>query len=182
MNRLEQLSFNLLFNSLLSYLAALFVVLAIIKVCRVINPTFRLYLYSLQFLKLGLDLLRGVPPDSYVFSNLNFLALPANLKGYLSANLGFELTGPLISLRLGIAPDGHAGNTLFSVSAVDVFYTWLNTKVGFHHTSVLIALSLAISVALLARRIGSWIHFERMRRRDRLHADAVQETALFIIP
>lgn len=177
MNRFEQLVFNLLFNSLLSYFAALLVVLAIIKIFRVTNPSFRLYLYSLPFLKLGLDLVRGIPPDSYIFSNLNFLALPADLQGYLSASLGFGFIGPLISLRLGIAPAGDSGNTLFSVSAVDVIYTWLHTNVGFHYASVLIALSVCVSIVLLIHRIGNWVSFERKRRIDRKESVTVDKLA-----
>jgi hypothetical protein len=84
MNLLERIAFNILFNTVLSFFAGITIIVVTIYLFRIKSHSFRLYLFSLPFVKVLLDVFRGVPPDSYVWTDLNFFSLPSNLGGWLS--------------------------------------------------------------------------------------------------
>ena len=175
MRLFERIAFNVLCNTALSFLAGLLVVSIAIKLWRIKTPGPMLYLYSLPFIKVIFDIVRGIPSRSYVWSDLNFDQLPAHMQGFLSARGGFSWFGPIIAVRFGInersSPD--AGGPLFSVSAADILYTWLKMHLGAFTVSLLFATLLSVALVRVTVRISTWLSFEHNRLKDRKKAQIV---------
>ena len=170
MNLLERIVFNILFNTVLSFISGIAIVVVAIWVCKIKSQAFRLYLYSLPFVKVLIDIFRGVPPDSYIWTDLNFFSLPSNLGGIMSLSTGFSKLGPILALKFGVSdklrPE-QSEPVLYSLSFPDVVYSWITDHVGRHSISVILALVLLISFFLTAYRLIAWVHFELLRIRDR---------------
>lgn len=172
-HRLDRIAFNLLFNGVLSFLIALILIALVLRVARVQRTSVKLYLLSLPFLKVAVDAARGLPPQSYVFTDLNFFALPEGLGRFLSADASFSPFGPMVSLRLGIAPAKEVATTLFSVAVPDVLYTWLHMHGAGRIALVILGACLAVSTARIFHRVIGWASFERRRRHDRRASETI---------
>lgn len=170
MNLLERIAFNILFNTVLSFFVGITMAVVAMFVFRIKRPSFHLYLYSLPFLKIIYDVFRGVPPDSYVWTDLNYLALPTGYGRWLSLSLGWSNFAPIIAMRLAVGnklKNEMAESVLYSVSVPDVLYSWALDHIGEYSITVVLGGVLLTSLVLIARRLISWVQFERSRFLDR---------------
>jgi beta-lactamase regulating signal transducer with metallopeptidase domain len=166
---IDRIAFNVLLNTALSFLGGLLIVFLCIHLFRVKSSILKLYLYSLPFLKVIVDIIRGIPPESYVWSDLNFYSLPEDMGGRLKAMIGASEFGPMLALTLSIGPKEDMHTSLYSLSLPDVTYTWLIQNIGKAPLTTLIAAVMIASTFLVLRRISMWAKFEVERRNDRKH-------------
>lgn len=177
MSLFDRIAFNILFNTALSFLGGLFIVFICIQLFRVKSPTLKLYLYTLPFLKVIVDVVRGIPPESYLWSNLNFYSLPDDIGRRLSAKIGASEFGPMFALVLSIGPKEDLQNMMYTLSLPDVVYTRLIQTTGNVPVKASIFVILFISLIFVTRRIASLIKFEIERRHDRRVYGNLLETA-----
>ncbi len=162
--------FNILFNSVLSFLGGLLIASLGVQIFRIKSPELKLYLLSLPFIKVIVDIVRGIPPESYVWTNLNFYSLPENLGRRLSATVFFSEFGPRFALKLGIENKlntNYSESLLYSISLPDAAYSWIKGNCGNLFIPLGLTVALSISLVLVIRRILAWIRFERGRVKDR---------------
>ena len=164
---LEPVAFNIAANAIFAFGSAAAFTALIAAIFGRQNVTLRLYLLSLPFVKLALSFGAGIPSESYIFSSLNFFALPSGMGRYLMAGVDGGPFGPGLSLRLGIAPIGRSHDAVIPISAGDVLHTWLMQKVGTPLLTIFIVSLSAISTMNLIALISGWTRFEILRRRRR---------------
>lgn len=163
MNRVDQIIFNLLFNSVCSFFAGLLVVYLSLKIFRVNTSRWKLYFLTLPFVKILWDIGRGIPASSYMFHDINPLSLPPK-HGYFSIGMGFSQYGPILNACLSVKD--MAGKE-YSTSVGD--YLWLNIVKRWSASApkMILTAVFATSLTLLVVRLANYWRFERKRKRDR---------------
>lgn len=163
MSQSEQVIFNLIVNSACSFMAGILVVAAVIRLFRVGNSHWKLFLLSLPFIKIVWDIGRGIPASSIIFSGINPLSLPPKHQT-LTIGAGFSEFGPIINLMFSardLSGQSH------STSLADYIAAFLMRD--FHSAAprvVLIGI-IGVSLLLLTRRAFLAIRFELNRRNQR---------------
>jgi beta-lactamase regulating signal transducer with metallopeptidase domain len=166
----ERIAFNVLFNSVFSFIAGVLISIAAIKLLRVKDSRRKVYLLSLPFVKIIADVIRGIPPDSYIWTNLDVLALPASFKRWLSVDVGLSEFGPVFAVKLGIGEE--AIKKVHSLSFADMTYAWL-LKLGVGpFIQIAIGMCLGVAGVFALRRLSNWVGFEYQRRKDRRSSEA----------
>lgn len=176
MNRADQIIFNLLFNSVCSFFAGMLVVYLSLKIFRVNTSRWKLYFLTLPFIKILWDIWRGIPATSYMFHDVNPLALPPK-NGMLSLGAGFSQYGPILNAVLSVK---DLNGKEYSTSVGD--YLWLNLVKHWNASGpklVLVAV-FTVSITLLAVRLANYWRFERRRRHDRNSPSAVSLASIHL--
>jgi beta-lactamase regulating signal transducer with metallopeptidase domain len=158
--------FNLLANSTLSILSGLLIVGVFILIFRIPTGPMKLFLLSLPFIKVVFDVLRGVPANSILHTAIDPFALPPRHQ-FIDAGLAFNSWGPSLMITLSI--QDLQGN-IYAASLGDYMMIWFYRQMGAQWNLLVLACVIAISTALLLRRISNFVSFERQRRRDRQNA------------
>lgn len=161
----ERIAFNVLFNSVFSFVVGVLIVLAGIKLLHVKDGRLKVYLLSLPFIKIVADIVRGIPPESYIWTNLDVLALPGEFKRWLSVDVGLSELGPIFAVKLGIGQE--AIKKIHSLSFADMTYAWIVKSGGAPIIPLVLWLCIAIASILALSRITKWVSFEYRRRKDR---------------
>lgn len=156
------LFFNLLANSALSLLAGLLVVLFFIWLFRVQTGPWKLFLFSLPFIKIVFDCLKGLPRDSILFTNLDPYTLPPKHQ-VLSVSAGFDNWGPLFGAALSV-DDGHGKE--FSASLGDYLSIWLGRRFGPHVPLAIVGIAAVVAFFFLIFRFLHAYRFEKLRILD----------------
>ncbi len=162
--QIDQVAFSLLLNSICSFVAGLMIVFFGLKIFRVDNSRFKLFLLTLPFIKILWDIFYGIPSTSFMFQNMDPFTLPAKHK-YLSIGAGFSsYLFPIINLTLSVK---DVAENMYSITAVDFLYVWL-----VHHNyallpKILLLSLLGCSLCFLIYRFYNFIKFEIHRRKIR---------------
>lgn len=164
MSQLEQITFNLLVNSSLSFFIGIMIVVCSIKLIRLGNCRWRLFLLSLPFVKIVFDILKGVPNSSVVFTGLDPFNLPPKSQ-LLEIGAGWNDWGPVFSVVLSA---NDLAGVKHSSSLADYLSIWLIRNFGPNIPRGLLLVVLLCSLALVIRRFVSIWNFEIKRKHQRL--------------
>jgi len=163
MNTNWHIYFNLITNSIFSFLAGIFVIYISFKIFRINDSRWKLFFLMLPFVKIISDLFRGIPASSLIWNGIDPLNLPPKHK-YLSVGFGFSQFCPLIDLSLSVK---SLSGKLYSTSVSDFLFSWLSKIITPQFPRILIGCLLIISFFLLAIKIISYLKFEFDRKADR---------------
>jgi Zn-dependent protease with chaperone function len=171
----ERALFNLIFNSACSFVAGCLAVYCAVKLFKIGASRWKLYLFTLPFLKIFWDLAVGIPSDSYLHTAINPFHVPSR-HHTITVGAGFGW-GPSWSFSTEVIDEQ---GKKFSISLADYFHEFLFQKVSPHAPLIVLAIFVVISSCLIARRIFLAVRFERERRKDRQSAtsEVFQKTLL----
>ncbi len=158
-------TFNLYFNAMTSFLAGWLVVLMGLWIFRVPQDRWRLTLLLLPFVKIGVDLARGIPYNSILQTDLNPWLMPP-LHGILTVSVGFSDWFP--QLKIGFWTRGLDGGEYVTSLADYVYFALI--RISPTAPAILLYTLGGISLLKVLRRLGASLVFDIQRRHDRSHA------------
>jgi hypothetical protein len=135
--------FNMLVNSVLSFVLALAIVYAVLRLFRFGPGRCRLWLLLLPFAKVAQDLAAGVPESSFLWAKL---AGSTPDLGQFRLGVGWSQFGPFLRFELGAFSRG----LIYPQSAGDILDTALAKHLGHVTPGALAAVVVAIGVARLS--------------------------------
>lgn len=150
---LSALAFNFVVNAALSFAGASAVVCIALRLFRPAPDRVQLLLLLLPWLKLGLDVARGIPHSSFFWQRLSGVRQDL---GSFRVGFGLSHWGPLVQLRLGAL---HGGR-LYSQSAAELLNSGLS-KISPALPGLVAGLVLGVSAALVVRRLLAWARHSR---------------------
>lgn len=161
---ISQVAFNLLLNPACSFFAGLLIVYLSIKIFRIDQSRWKLFLLMLPFIKIIWDLfMRGIPSTSIIHAGINPLNLPPKHQT-LTIGAGFSEYGPIFNLIFSAHTiDGKT----YSASLADYLYALSSKHFGANTPQWLLIVLLAVSAFFLLRRTFAMWAFERKRRQQR---------------
>lgn len=166
--------FNLFANATFSFWIGMMIVLSATHVFRIPTGPWKLSLLILPFVKVVFDFLNGVPSNSILMQNIDPFKIQPGMQS-VSLGLGVDYWGPVLQLMFLVRTPEQK---LYGASAGDYIYFWLQRKMELLPT-FLLALASFVSLFLIARRVSEAIHFERIRRKDRILSKSLQSIPLF---
>jgi len=170
----EQAFFNLFLNSALSFLGGIGIVYLSLKIFRVDQSRWKLFLLSLPFMKIIWDIGRGIPATSYLLHSIDPLNLPPKHK-YLMIGTGFSEWGPIFSVAFSVKdPNGQQ----YSISLPDFLGAWLQKAISPSFPILIVGCLVGVSIALLVVRFFSYYRFENERVKDRKKGTLIKELIL----
>ena len=151
--------FNLLSNSILSFIIGCLLCGAFLWLFKPKNNRTKLFILCLPFLKIIWDVCAGIPESSVIYSSIDPLTPPENFHRTLS--LAFANRGLLPVIYLGFS--GHdmlnIGNH-FTFSFGDALYFKLHSMAP-ALPAVAVILLLAIGLSKIILRVGSYFYFRK---------------------
>jgi Zn-dependent protease with chaperone function len=156
-------AFNLLVNSIGSFLLALGVVLSAIAIFRIGAGRVRLALLILPFAKVIWDAAAGIPSDSFLWEKVR--GAHQDL-GIFRIGLGFTRFSPQLTAELGALFHGQK----YTQSAAEVIDTGLSRYLAPQLPAALVVGWALATALLLCRRLLHWWQFARAMRRLRAGA------------
>ncbi len=166
--------FNLLTNSIFSLFCGLLVVSFFLWLFRVQTGPWRLFLLSLPFFKIVYDTLRGVPADSVLLSGIDPFMLPPGQQS-LEIGAGASQWGPFLNAVFYVR--NFSGQEYVS-SLGDYLTIWLSREFGSVAPLLILLVAAMVAFTLVFFRIKKGVKFERVRKKDRLNAHALQKISL----
>ncbi|KYG67178.1 hypothetical protein AZI86_09215 [Bdellovibrio bacteriovorus] len=168
------LFFNLLVNSAFSLACGLVIVGFAVWLFRVKTGGWKLFLFSLPFVKIVFDLFAGLPRNSVLLHGIDPFSLP-KFHQLLEVGFGVGSFGPSLSLIFSVKGlDGQR----YAASVGDYLTIWLNRTFGADALNGVVFAILSISILLMVRRIFLAFKFEKERRRDRVSASDIKRIRL----
>jgi beta-lactamase regulating signal transducer with metallopeptidase domain len=156
-------AFNLLANSIGSFLLALGLVLGAIAVFRIGVGRVRLALLTLPFVKVLWDAAAGIPSDSFLWEKAR--GAHQDL-GVFRIGLGFTRFSPQLTAELGALFHGQK----YTESVAELIDTGLSRYVASQLPAALVVGWVLATALLLCRRLLHWWQFARAMRRLRASA------------
>jgi Zn-dependent protease with chaperone function len=158
-NAFGHVLFNLLANSVLSFVGALALVGLTLRLARVGQGRCRLWLLMLPFAKVLLDMAAGVPESSFLWAKA---AGHAQELGQFRFGVGVQQFGPIIDLQLG----AFSGGVIYPQSFGDVLDTAISKRLGAWVPALLAAVVAAV---------GCWRFWTRGRRQSGFLREALRD-------
>jgi len=174
MNADELLLFNLLLNSICSFLAGILVVWFAIEFFRLEDGRTKLFLYALPFIKILWDFTHGLPNSSILYAGINPLNLPPKHQN-LSVWAAFTKFGPIFSISFS-AKDLF-GN-IYSTSLADYIVFWTGGHIHPYAPKIILYIFLLISFFFIGKRFWQIIYFTFCRIWDRFSARCIRKIPL----
>ncbi|MFN7685701.1 MAG: M56 family metallopeptidase [Oligoflexia bacterium] len=171
MSQSEQIILNLIVNSACSFMAGILVVAAVIRLFRVGNSQWKLFLLSLPFVKIIWDIGRGIPSSSVIFSGINPLSLPPKSQT-LTIGAGFSEFGPIFNLVFtanDLSGRAHSTSLADYIAALLMKYAHPSTP------RTVLLMILGVSFFLIARRVFLATRFELKRKSHRVTDKPLRE-------
>lgn len=161
---ISQIAFNLFLNSACSFSAGILIVYLTIRIYRIDQSRWKLFLLTLPFFKVIWDLfIRGIPATSIIHAAIDPLTLPPKHQTFIMG-VGFSEYGPTFNLSfMAYTVDGKK----YSTSLADYIYAWMSRQYGNNMPQWILFGLLSISCFFVLRRILATWSFENKRRAQR---------------
>lgn len=166
--------FNLLVNSAFSMFCGLVVVSFFIWLFRVETGPWKLFLWSLPFVKIIVDCVRGLPANSVLLSGIDPFTLPPRHQ-MLQVGGGINEWGAFLNVILSVQ---DTAGQLYAASLGDYLVIWLNRTFGAHIPLIILSVAMTVSATLLTMRLIAAFRFERRRKQERLSALTIRSEHL----
>ncbi len=124
----------------------------------------------MPFLKIVIDLFRGIPANSILYSGIDPYSLPPKHQT-LSVGLGFLEWGPTFST---VFTTKDLSGSEYPISLGDYGLLWIQRTFGPEIPVIFVTAIVTVSMFLVVRRIISAIRFERMRKNARKGAPTLR--------
>ena len=160
-------AFNLLFNAVPAFLLALVFVRGTVRVFRPQPGLTHVMLCVLPFLKVVVELLRGVPSHSFLWLRIHGVAPDL---GSLHVGVGLSWFVPRLQLALGAV----SRDLRYSQSGADFVAAVLTELVAPWVPAAAVVAVLSVSTLRLARRGAAWVRASQERRRIFLSSELAQ--------
>jgi Zn-dependent protease with chaperone function len=158
-NAFGHVLFNLLANSVMSFVGALAIVALTLRLARVGQGRCRLWLLALPFAKVLLDIAAGVPESSFLWAKA---AGHAQELGQFRFGFGVQQYGPIIDLQLG----AFSGGVIYPQSFGDLLDSAISKRLGAWVPGLLAAVIAAV---------GGLRTWTRSKRQRSLLCDALRD-------
>jgi Zn-dependent protease with chaperone function len=163
------IAFNLLGNAMLSFGIALLLTCGFVAALRV-GPSYgRVLLWLVPFAKLGYDLMRGIPGDSFLW-----LSVHGARQELGSFMLGFGLDAPFLPSIQAVL-GSNVGGFRYSQSLADLLYRGLSQEISPALPVVIVSSLLGVAGFRLLRRLVALTRFVKDSRGWLAHAQLLSE-------